>query len=484
MASPKCPRSVRRTSASTTRTFCKSWDSTQPKSTVCAQAAPFPRQRSARRDRMAKTLESSSLRRVASTSMPTKWGLFKATGYVQDAANGNAALAITLGDPTTVAAPLVRIHAQCFTGEILGSLRCDCSEQFAVAMQAIADEGCGLVIYEYQEGRGIGLMAKLQAYELQDYGLDTIEANQALGFDADYRDYQLPIAILRDLGIDRVRLLSNSPDKARALSEAGITVAARVPCEGSPNVHSLRYLTTKKEKLGHTLSLGRNDIIASSGVRTSGFTTVDQAIREIKAGRIVVVVDDEHRENEGDLMIAAERVTTEAINFMATHGRGLVCLAMTGEKLDQLQLGPMVPDNGALGGTAFTVSIDARSEGMTTGISAHERARTIRAAINAASEPEDFARPGHVFPLRARAGGVLERRGHTEAAVDLARLAGLPPIAVICEVLQDDGSPARLPFLELFAAEHRVAMISVDQLAEHRRAPAAATPRAKAPLLL
>jgi 3,4-dihydroxy-2-butanone 4-phosphate synthase/GTP cyclohydrolase II len=419
---------------------------------------------------MAKMLETSSLTRVASTRMPTKWGLFKATGYVQDLADGNgsAAVAIMLGDPTTVAAPLVRIHAQCFTGEILGSLRCDCSEQFAVAMQAIADEGCGLVIYEYQEGRGIGLMAKLQAYELQDYGLDTIEANHALGFDADYRDYQLPIAILRDLGIDRVRLLSNSPDKARALSEAGITVAARVPCEGSPNVHSHRYLTTKKERLGHTLTLARNDTIASHAVQTSGFVTVELAIRGIKAGRIVVVVDDEHRENEGDLIVAAEKVTPEAINFMATHGRGLVCLAMTGERLDRLQLGPMVPDNGALGGTAFTVSIDARGEGMTTGISTHERARTIKAAVAAKSKAADFAPPGHVFPLRARAGGVLERRGHTEAAVDLARLAGFTPAGVICEIVNDDGTMARVEDLVRFCSKHRLTMISVADLVKYR----------------
>ena len=144
---------------------------------------------------------------------------------------------------------------------------------------------------------------------------------------------------------------------------------------------------------------------------------------------MVVVVDDEDRENEGDLTMAAEMVTPEAINFMATHGRGLICLAMTGERLDELELGPMVPDNTALHGTAFTVSIDAKSRGVTTGISAQDRAQTILAGVDANSCAEDFARPGHVFPLRAREGGVLERRGQTEAAVDLARLAGLSPPA-------------------------------------------------------
>ncbi len=433
---------------------------------------------------MTTTLESSSLRRVASTRMPTKWGLFKASGYVQVGATGNAALAITLGDPTTVAAPLVRIHAQCFTGEILGSLRCDCGEQLAVAMQAIAAEGCGIVIYEYQEGRGIGLMAKLQAYALQDSGLDTIEANQALGFDNDYRSYQLPIAILRDLGIDRVRLLSNSPDKIQALAEAGIEIVAQLPCEGAPNPYSLSYLRTKKDRLGHTLTLGRGDSVRTPGVRAARgssrrsanekpapgpqFVAIGEAVRALRAGRMVIVVDDEDRENEGDLTMAAEVITPEAINFMATHGKGLVCLAMTGDKLDQLQVGPMIPDNGALGGTAFTVSIDARGDGMTTGISARERARTIRTAVHAKCRPEHLARPGHVFPLRARTGGVLERRGHTEAAVDLARLAGFAPAGVICEVVNDDGTMARVPDLRRFCREHGLLMITIADLVRYR----------------
>ncbi len=391
--------------------------------------------------------------------MPTKWGLFKAIGYVQDGANGSAALVMTLGDPTTVAAPLLRIHTQCLTGEMLGSLRCDCGDQLAAAMQAIAEAGCGLVIYEYQEGRGIGLMAKLQAYELQDQGLDTIEANHALGFEADYRDYRLPVAILRDLGIDRVRLLSNNPDKGRALSEVGINVGEQMPCEGKPTPYSLRYLTTKKERLGHTLTLERDDFEPA---------TIDQAIREIRAGRMVVVVDDEDRENEGDLTIAAEMITPQAITFMATEGRGLVCLAMTAERLDRLQLGPMVPHNGALGGTAFAVSIDARGEGMTTGISARERARTIEAAIDPRSQPDDLARPGHVFPLRARSGGVLERRGHTEAAVDLARLAGCVPAGVICEIVNDDGTMARVPDLVRFCRKHRLTMITIADLVRYQ----------------
>jgi 3,4-dihydroxy 2-butanone 4-phosphate synthase/GTP cyclohydrolase II len=183
---------------------------------------------------------------------------------------------------------------------------------------------------------------------------------------------------------------------------------------------------------------------------------------------MVIVVDDEDRENEGDLTIAAEMITPEAINFMALHGRGLVCLAMTGERLDELELGPMAAHNTAPGGTAFTVSIDAKGHGVTTGISARDRAQTIRAALDARSDPEDFARPGHVFPLRARPGGVLERRGQTEAAVDLARLAGLYPAGVICEVINDDGTMARVPDLVRFCNRHNLVMVTVADLARYR----------------
>jgi len=198
------------------------------------------------------------------------------------------------------------------------------------------------------------------------------------------------------------------------------------------------------------------------------FADIETAIRELKAGRMVVVVDDEDRENEGDLTMAAELVTPEAINFMATHGRGLVCLAMTGERLDELDLAAMVPDNTALHGTAFTVSIDLIGHGVTTGISAHDRARTIQAAVDASSSPADFARPGHVFPLRARPGGVLERRGQTEAAVDLAGLAGLYPAGVICEIVNDDGTMARVPDLIRFCKTHGLVMVTIADLARYR----------------
>jgi len=404
-------------------------------------------------------------RRVADTQLPTHWGMFRALVYERDVINGSrrveTAVALVMGDATG-RVPLVRIHSQCFTGEILGSLRCDCRGQFEIAMQAIASEGCGLVVYEYQEGRGIGLTAKLQAYALQDAGLDTFEANHALGLAADCRDFALPAAILKDLGIGRVRLLSHNPEKSRALRNAGITVVARVPCEAPATSYSLGYLKAKREKMGHAPS------IAQSGAEPA-FASVATAMAELRAGRMVVVVDDTDRENEGDLVMAAEMVTPQAINFMATQGRGLICLAMTGERVDQLKLPPMAGDSSALGGTAFTVSIDARGHGMTTGISAYDRAHTIRTAIDPDSRPDDFARPGHVFPLRARTGGVLERRGHTEAAVDLARLAGLQAAGVVCEIVNDDGSMARAPDLARFCRTHKLVIITVADLVRYRR---------------
>jgi 3,4-dihydroxy 2-butanone 4-phosphate synthase/GTP cyclohydrolase II len=199
------------------------------------------------------------------------------------------------------------------------------------------------------------------------------------------------------------------------------------------------------------------------------FTDVPTAIDEIRAGRMMVVVDDEDRENEGDLTLAAEKVTPEAINFMAKYGRGLVCLAMTEERLEHLRIGPMTAENTSQYGTAFCEAIDAR-QGVTTGISAYDRARTIQVAIDPASRPSDLARPGHVFPLRARKGGVLVRAGQTEAAVDLARLAGLIPAGIICEIMKDDGSMARVPDLVEFCRGHSLKMLTVAELIRYRMA--------------
>jgi 3,4-dihydroxy 2-butanone 4-phosphate synthase/GTP cyclohydrolase II len=199
------------------------------------------------------------------------------------------------------------------------------------------------------------------------------------------------------------------------------------------------------------------------------FTDVPDAIEEIRAGRMIIVVDDEDRENEGDLTLAAEKVTPEAINFMAKYGRGLICLTMTEERLDHLRIGPMSAENTSQYGTAFCEAIDART-GVTTGISAYDRARTIQVAIDPATQPADLARPGHVFPLRARKGGVLVRAGQTEASVDLARLAGMVPAGIICEIMKDDGSMARVPDLIEFCHQHNLKMLTVAELIRYRMA--------------
>jgi 3,4-dihydroxy 2-butanone 4-phosphate synthase / GTP cyclohydrolase II len=199
----------------------------------------------------------------------------------------------------------------------------------------------------------------------------------------------------------------------------------------------------------------------------SPFTDVPTAIEEIRAGRMIVVIDDEDRENEGDLTLAAEKVTPEAINFMAKFGRGLVCLAMTEERLDHLRIGNMTTENTSQYGTAFCEAIDAR-QGVTTGISAHDRAHTIKVAIDPKTRPTDLARPGHMFPLRARKGGVLVRAGQTEASVDLARLAGLVPAGIICEIMKDDGTMARVPDLVEFCRVHEMKMLTVAELIRYR----------------
>lgn len=200
----------------------------------------------------------------------------------------------------------------------------------------------------------------------------------------------------------------------------------------------------------------------------SGFAKIEEALEDIKRGKIIVVTDDESRENEGDFVIAAEKVTASAVNFMAKHGRGLICLPVDGKRLDELKIPVMVTDNTSAQETAFHVSIGAKAK-ITTGISAHDRAETVKAVVNPKTEPEDLSRPGHVFPLRAREGGVLKRAGHTEAAVDLARLAGLYPAGVICEIMKEDGAMARVPELMKVAKEHGLKMVTIADLIEYRR---------------
>src|SRR5512145_261459 len=196
-------------------------------------------------------------------------------------------------------------------------------------------------------------------------------------------------------------------------------------------------------------------------------SSIEEAIEDIRQGKMVILVDDEDRENEGDLTMAAEAVTPEAINFMAMHGRGLICLSLTPERVEHLQLPMMTTDNTSSFGTAFTISIEAK-RGVTTGISAADRAKTIKTAIDPKSGPEDLARPGHVFPLRSRPGGVLQRAGQTEGSVDLARMAGLNPSGVICEIMNEDGTMSRVPELMQFAKEHNLKIVTIKDLIKYR----------------
>lgn len=196
--------------------------------------------------------------------------------------------------------------------------------------------------------------------------------------------------------------------------------------------------------------------------------TIEEALKDISEGKMVIVVDDEDRENEGDFIMAARFATPEAINFMSKYGRGLICAAVTEDRCRELNLTPMVNNNTSLHETAFTVSVDLIGHGTTTGISAHDRSKTIQALISTDTKPEDLARPGHIFPLRAMKGGVLRRAGHTEATIDLARLAGLEPAGVLVEIMNEDGSMARLPELEMIAAEHNLKIISIKELIAYR----------------
>jgi len=224
-----------------------------------AAQARRPRLHSAGRYNL--VVNTQSVRQVASAEFPTRWGRFRIFGFqgesggegtnlAKDASHKEEAVALVMGDVQS-APPLVRIHSQCLTGDVFGSLRCDCRQQLEMALAMIAEQGAGVVIYEQQEGRGIGLMAKLQAYELQDAGLDTVEANERLGFKADLRAFDMPAGILKALGVSKVRLLSNNPDKVAALERGGIEVVERVPCEVKPSSHAEDYLKTKKEKMGH-----------------------------------------------------------------------------------------------------------------------------------------------------------------------------------------------------------------------------------------
>jgi len=389
---------------------------------------------------------------------------------------------------------LVRVHDQCYTSEVLGSTRCDCKQQLDASLDLLESEGEGVIIYLQQEGRGIGLANKIAAYSLQDgpAGLDTVDANHKLGFHEELRTYELVPAILKDLGVTSIKLLTNNPFKVSSLKQQGVTVAQRVPLIVAPPSEAGRgYIATKARRMAHyipesvylppapTLSAAPAAAAASAETfynPTTGKThswalgkaTVEAAIAAVAKGELVCVTDDESRENEGDLIMSAALATPEKMAFTVRYTGGVICAALPEQRLDELQLPQMVPKNQDPKNTAFTLTVDC-NVGVTTGISATDRATTMRFLADPASTPDQFCRPGHIFPLRAREGGVLARDGHTEATVDLCRLAGLPEAGLLSEIVTADSvGMARMPELVEFCREHGLVLTTIEDLICYR----------------
>lgn len=324
-------------------------------------------------------------------------------------------------------------------------------------MQHIQRHG-GIIVYMPNEGRGIGLGNKVKAYDVQDrLNLDTFEANEYLGFGADERCYDFLLPVLQHYKIESMVLLTNNREKYGRIRDAlspHIDIVLLKPIVVRPTRSNAKYLKAKDE---------RNNILMAC--RTRG-VDVPMAVKELQRGRPIIVVDDETRENEGDLIMPAEKMTDEWMAFFVRHTSGIICCAMSDDMAGALELPPMVPNNCDPHQTAFTVSVDHAT--CTTGISARERALTCR-ALATSTHPSDFRRPGHVFPLVARSGGVHERRGHTEAAVDLCRLSGMRHCAVLSEITTADGMDmARTDDLTWFANEHDMVILGIDALASFK----------------
>jgi 3,4-dihydroxy 2-butanone 4-phosphate synthase/GTP cyclohydrolase II len=425
----------------------------------------------------------------------------------------------------------VRIHDQCFTSEVFRSQRCDCKEQLKMSLEYIQEHG-GAVIYLQQEGRGIGLANKVAAYALQDDGMDTVDANTHLGFPEDARQYGCVPSILKDMGIDSIKLITNNPRKIERLTSLGVNVADTIPMVVErASVYNRKYLQTKQDRMNHnnfgamlqldnfgddrSLDMLVNEAVTNlrrsgepiaqeyinegeemaaaaitaalvddenfdsqAGVTAAddgycfGRKSVEDAVAAVARGEIVVVVDDMDRENEGDFIMAADLATPETLATIIRYSSGVICIGMEGERMDELKLPAMLKNNEDPKETAFSVTVDATKEhGITTGISATDRAVTMRLLAKSSTNHLDFARPGHIFPLRAKEGGVLTRDGHTEAAVDLSRLAGRHPSGVLCEIVSEENpvEMARLPELKRFCKKHGFVLTSIVDIAQYRR---------------
>jgi len=401
-----------------------------------------------------------------------------------------------------------------------------------MALRYIQKHG-GLIVYLQQEGRGIGLANKIAAYALQDVGFDTVDANLHLGFAEDCREYGVVKSILEDMKVGSIQLLTNNPRKVHKLTQLGITVDRTLPMVvPSTNPYNFKYLETKEKRMNHAnlatllaqdpravekqitngvmaplvdvphlaneyvnngTEMSANAVQVSlmveddgegsaqdeqQGVEANddgycfGRKSVEDAIAAISRGDMVVVVDDLSRENEGDFIMAADLCTDLDMARIVRYSSGVVCIALEEDRLNELELPPMVVNNQDPKGTAFTVTVDATKEhGITTGISASDRATTVQMLAKPGSKATDFHRPGHIFPLRARQGGVLTRDGHTEAAVDFAKLAGRAPAGVLCEIVSEENPTEmmRLPEIKRFCKQHGFILTSIADLQQYRR---------------
>jgi 3,4-dihydroxy 2-butanone 4-phosphate synthase/GTP cyclohydrolase II len=391
-----------------------------------------------------------------------------------------------------------------------------------MALNYIKNHG-GFIIYLQQEGRGIGLANKIAAYALQDVGFDTVDANLHLGFPEDVREYGVVPSILEDMKVGSIQLMTNNPRKVERLERLGVRVDKTLPMVvPQTNPYNHRYMETKRSRMNHdnlaTLLaespvngvmaprrhlaeqyINNGTEMSANAVQVSlmveedeakeleeelqgakarkdgycfGRQSVEDAIAAVRKGEMVVVVDDMDRENEGDFIMAADHCTDLDMARIVRYSSGVVCVAMEGKRMDELRLPAMVSNNEDPKGTAFSVTVDATKEhGITTGISASDRAKTVQLLANPASAAADFHRPGHLFPLRSAEGGVLTRDGHTEASVDLARLAGLNPCGVLCEIVSEENPTEmmRLPELKRFCKRHGFVMTSIVDIAQYRR---------------
>jgi 3,4-dihydroxy-2-butanone 4-phosphate synthase/GTP cyclohydrolase II len=459
------------------------------------------------------TADSHTTSYVAECAMPTSNGFFRMRSYTYTSPRVYLEpIVIVSGDVRGKENVVVRVHDQCFTSEVFGSMRCDCKDQLKESLNLIRREG-GVVIYLQQEGRGIGIANKVAAYKLQDEGYDTVDANLHLGFKDEMREYLCVPDILADMDIRSVRLVTNNPYKIDQLQSLGVKITDRIGIVIPPTKFNQRYLKSKRERMNHfmpveseTIEPRENIVYSAAAMATTipesedktqpettgyqldkqvnqamniipredlkntyalGRQTVLDAIDAVAKGQIVIVVDDENRENEGDLIMAAEHATPDAIGFMVRHTSGVICVSLESDRLDELKLPPMVINNQDPKQTAYSVSVDFKHN-TSTGISSADRAACFRALVDPSKTAEDFQRPGHVFPLRYKNGGVIARGGHTEASLDLCRLAGLRPGGVLAEVVNDDGSLKRLPDLMTMAKEYNLVITSVQDITAYR----------------